>query len=53
MPYYLASRSGEVLTSRDVRASDLKYMPSAPKYVFGTLRISAVSLVGGDKSALG
>ena len=54
MPYYLASRSREMLTSRDVRASDLKYVPSAPKYVFGTLRISALlGLVGGDKSALG
>ena len=32
-----------MLTSRDVRVSDLKYVPSAPKYVFGTLRISAVT----------
>ena len=44
MPYYLASRSGEMLASRDVQASDLKYVPSAPNYVFGTLRISAVTL---------
>ena len=43
MPYYLASRSGEMLASHDVRASDLKYVPSAPKYVFDALRISAVT----------
>ena len=32
--YSLASKSGEMLTSRDVRASVPKYMPSVPKYIF-------------------
>ena len=34
MSYRLPSKSGEMLTSRDVRASVLKYMPSVPKYIF-------------------
>ena len=34
MSYSLASKSGETLTSRDMRASVPKYMPSVPKYIF-------------------
>ena len=52
MPY-LASRSGEMLTSRNVRASDLKHVPSAPKYVSAHFVFQLLRLVGGEKSALG
>ena len=33
MSYSLASKSGEMLTSRDVRDSVPTYMPSVPKYI--------------------
>ena len=34
MPYSLASKTGVMLSSRDVRASVPKYMVSVPKYIF-------------------
>ena len=35
MPFSLASKSGEMLTSRDVRDGVPKYMTSVPKYILG------------------
>ena len=42
-----------MLTSCDVQASDLKYMPSAPNMFSAHFVFQLLRLVGGDKSALG
>ena len=54
MSYSLASKSEEMLTSRNVRASVPKYMPSVPKYIFrDTLHYQLLLFVEEANPALG
>ena len=54
VPYSLASKSGAMLASRDVRASVPKYMTPVPKYIFrDTSHFQLVLFVEGSNSALG